>query len=101
MLVCSCNVISKSAVESVIQSLLDEDQWQLITPGRVYHAMKKRGQCCSCFPNIISVIVAETEKYHRQAETPEAEIIPFIAKIRSEYDRTQAVRNQLSDARNA
>ncbi len=99
MLVCSCNVISKSAIETVIREFLDNDPWQLITPGKVYHAMKKRGQCCGCFPNIINIIISETEMHHRKAETPEAAILPFIARIRSEYDRTQALRRQIEENR--
>lgn len=92
MLVCSCNVISKSDVENVIREFLDDDAWQLITPGKVYHAMHKRGQCCGCFPNIINIIVAETETHHRRVETPEAEIVPFIARLRSEHEKAQSLQ---------
>ena len=101
MLVCSCNVISKSVVEEVIRGFLNDDPWQLITPGKVYHAMKKRGQCCGCFPNIINIIVAEIETFHHKAQTPIAEILPFIAKLRSEYERTQAIRDQYQARKHA
>ena len=92
MIVCSCNVIMKKEIEEVITSLLDKDAWQLITPGVVYHAMKKRGRCCGCFPNVIAIIVEMTERYHRELETPEAEIIPFIQKIRAEHERCETAR---------
>jgi hypothetical protein len=92
MIVCSCNVIMKKEIEEVITGLLEKDAWQLITPGVVYHAMKQRGRCCGCFPNVISIIVGMTERYHRELETPEAEIIPFIQKIRAEHERCETAR---------
>ena len=101
MLICSCNVISKADIENVIRTFLDEDPWHLITPGKVYHAMKKRGQCCGCFPNVINIIVAEIENFHRDAETPDAEIMPFIARLRSEYQRTQSLKSERPPRRQA
>jgi len=92
MIVCSCNVIMKKEIEDAIVSLLDQDAWQLITPGVVYHAMKKRGRCCGCFPNVISIIVDVTERYHREIETPDEKIIPFIQKIQAEHQRCETVR---------
>ena len=50
MIVCSCNVITEKEISDVIISFLDEDEWQLVTPGKVYHAMAQRGRCCGCFP---------------------------------------------------
>ena len=92
MIVCSCNVIMKKEIEGVVTDLLDQDAWQLITPGVVYHAMKKRGRCCGCFPNVISIIVDVTERYHRDLETPDEKILPFIQKIRAEHDRCETAR---------
>ncbi|GAB4353741.1 MAG: (2Fe-2S)-binding protein [Oricola sp.] len=92
MIVCSCNVIMKREIEEVVIGLLARDAWRLITPGTVYHAMKRRGRCCGCFPNVIAIIVETTERYHRQLETPEAEIIPFIRKIRAEHERCETAR---------
>jgi hypothetical protein len=92
MIVCSCNVIMKKEIEEVITGLLEKDAWQLITPGVVYHAMKQRGRCCGCFPNVIAIIVETTERFHRGLETPEAEIIPFIQKIRAEHERCETAR---------
>ena len=92
MIVCSCNVIMKKEIEEVIVNLLDKDAWQLVTPGVVYHAMKQRGRCCGCFPNVISIIVETTERYHREIETPDDKIIPFIQKIRDEHERCETAR---------
>ena len=92
MIVCSCNVITEKEISDVIISFLDEDDWQLVTPGKVYHAMAQRGRCCGCFPGVIDIIVSTTETYHRQKQTPDAVIIPFIQKIRIEHERCETVR---------
>lgn len=99
MIVCSCNVILKNEIEGVVVGLLDEDAWRLITPGVVYHAMKKRGRCCGCFPNVISIILEVTERYHRDRETPDEKIIPFIQKIRDEHLRCETARALARDMR--
>lgn len=92
MIVCSCNVIALREIEDVIVGFLKADEWQLITPGMVYHAMAKRGKCCSCFPRVIDTIVSVSEAYHRRKATPEDKIIPFIARIRAEHERCETVR---------
>ncbi len=92
MLICSCNIITKSEIEETIISLLDDDAWQLITPGKIYHAMSVKGKCCGCFPNLISMIIATTENYHRVKQTPEAEILPFIQKLKDEHYRCETAR---------
>ena len=92
MIVCSCNVITSHEIESVITGFLEADEWQLITPGMVYHAMAKRGKCCGCFPRVIDMIVSVSEAYHRRKSTPEAQIIPFISRIRQAHDRHESMR---------
>ncbi|MEQ8400200.1 MAG: (2Fe-2S)-binding protein [Roseitalea porphyridii] len=92
MIVCSCNVIARAEIEAVIESFLECDEWQLITPGMVYHAMARRGKCCGCFPRVIDMIVEASEAYHRRKATPEDKIIPFIRRIREEHDRCETVR---------
>lgn len=92
MLICSCNLIAKQEIEETIRGFLIEDPWTLITPSRVYHEMNKRGRCCGCFPNVINIIVATTENFHRQAETPESSIVPFVAEIREEHNRCETAR---------
>ena len=95
MIVCSCNFINQSEIEKVIRDFLAEDCWRLITPGLVYAAMAKRGKCCGCFPNVINVIIATTREYHRQQDTPEAQVLPFISRIVEEHRRCDTIR-QLS-----
>ncbi|MGI9374035.1 MAG: (2Fe-2S)-binding protein [Hyphomicrobiales bacterium] len=92
MIVCSCNVVTDNEIRDVITSFLDEDEWQLVTPGKVYHAMAQRGRCCGCFPGVIDIIVSTTEVYHRRKQTPDAQIIPFIQKIRTEHERCETFR---------
>lgn len=92
MLVCSCNVITKSEIEQVITELLDEDCWRLIVPVQVYHAMSKRGKCCGCFPNVVGIIVEVTEAYHRQMETSEAELFDFIEALKQKHHQCETAR---------
>lgn len=92
MIVCSCNVITKREIEDVVEGFLATDPWQLITAGKVYHAMAKRGRCCGCFPGVIDIIVETTEAYHRSMATHEAEIIPLITRIRQEHQRCETAR---------
>lgn len=92
MLVCSCNFISKAEIEEVVVEFLDQDRWRLITPGKVYSALSKRGKCCGCFPNVISIIVEASTDYHRKLATPETKIIPFIARIVEEHERCETMR---------
>jgi bacterioferritin-associated ferredoxin len=67
MLVCHCNIISEREIEETIRGMLADDPWQLIVPGKVYHAMEKQGRCCGCFPNVVDIIIRVTEDYHRNA----------------------------------
>ena len=93
MLLCSCNLIARAEIEETIRGFLQQDPWMLITPSRVYHALEKRGRCCGCFPNVINIIISETEMFHRTVtQTPEAEIVPFIAEIREEHARCETAR---------
>ena len=99
MIVCSCNVIMKREIEDVVLEILRDDAWQLITPGVVYHAMQKRGRCCQCFPNVIQIIVDVSERFHRELNTPECEVIPFLERIRVEHQRCETVRMLAREAR--
>ena len=83
MIVCSCNVIQLSDIEDVINSLLEEDCWQLIVPGKVYKMMAKQGKCCGCFPNVLETIIRVTENYHRLHNRDEAEIISYLDRVRA------------------
>ncbi|MBI0003462.1 (2Fe-2S)-binding protein [Bartonella sp. M0177] len=83
MIVCSCNVITQSEIEDVINSLLEEDCWQLIVPGKIYKVMAKRGKCCCCFPNILETIIRVSENFHRLHNRDEAEIISYLDRVRA------------------
>ena len=82
MMVCSCNLITDKDIKEAITSLLDEDCWQLIVPGKVYHAMQKRGRCCGCFPNVVDIIVKTTEEYHATRASEGEEIVVFMERLR-------------------
>lgn len=92
MIVCSCNYITKNDIEGVVRGFLNADAWQLITVGMVYHALQKRGKCCGCFPNAISVIVETSAQWHREQKSPEAEIISLLDRMRSEHDRCETFK---------
>ncbi|MDB5553702.1 MAG: BFD-like [2Fe-2S] binding domain protein [Rhizobium sp.] len=82
MMVCSCNLITDKDIKEAITSLLDEDCWQLIVPGKVYHAMQKRGRCCGCFPNVVDIIVKTTEEYHAIRASEGDEVVVFMERLR-------------------
>lgn len=92
MLVCHCNIISEAEIVSAIEDLLAEDEWRLIVPVQLYHAMNKRGRCCGCFPNVVDIIVKTTATWHRRLERPEAEVIDLVARLREEHSRIEADR---------
>jgi len=96
MLVCQCNIISSDEILATIHSLLAEDAWQLITPLQVYHLMNKRGRCCGCFPDVVDLIVEATQSWHRKNDTPHADVIDFITRLRSEHER---IARQQAEAR--
>lgn len=82
MIVCSCNIISKRDIENTIIELLKEDPWRLIVPGVVYQTMNERGKCCGCFPGVVDIIVKTTQKFHEEQQTPSADIINFMEKLK-------------------
>ncbi|MCB1462909.1 MAG: (2Fe-2S)-binding protein [Tepidamorphaceae bacterium] len=98
MIVCSCNVISRSEIEETITGFLRRDPWAIVTPGMVYHAMQKRGKCCGCFPNVVGLIVEVTEAYHREIETPSDRVVQLVSRLRSEHERHEMLR-RLAKAR--
>nr|WP_244618114.1 (2Fe-2S)-binding protein [Rhizobium sp. RU35A] len=70
----------------MINSLLDEDCWQLIVPSKVYHAMQKRGRCCGCFPNVVDLIIRTTEEYHALRHSTEAEVVDYMSRLRKFHE---------------
>ncbi|RKE79885.1 (2Fe-2S)-binding protein [Rhizobium sp. AG855] len=90
MLVCSCNYITDKDIKAVIHELLDEDCWQLIVPGKVYHAMGKRGRCCGCFPNVVDLIIKTTAEYHAARKTEETEVVNFMERLKQFHEEQKA-----------
>ena len=82
MLVCHCNMITEKEIEETIIALLDRDPWQLLVPAKVYHALRKRGRCCGCFPNVVETIIRVTEDYHRRSDDGTVEIVSYLDRVR-------------------
>jgi len=98
VIVCHCNVITKSEIVDTVRDLLRPDPWQLITAGQVYHAMEKRGRCCGCFPGVIDIIISTTEAVHAEMESHSATVIDLVARIRAEHQRFESIRQLKSRA---
>ena len=62
MIVCQCNLLSRGEIEAAVEKLLTDDPWQLIVPSKVYHSMRIRGRCCGCFPDVVEIIGAVSER---------------------------------------
>ncbi|MCU0832106.1 MAG: (2Fe-2S)-binding protein [Rhizobiaceae bacterium] len=92
MIVCHCNVITREEIVAEIEAMLAVDEWQLIVPLKVYHALERRGRCCGCFPQVTSIIVETSEKWHQARATPQAEIICFIAQLKDVHRQQEIVR---------
>ena len=95
MLVCSCNFITDSEIRDVINAFLEEDCWQLIVPGKVYHAMQKRGRCCGCFPNVVDIIVSTTQEFHSKRNSSDEKVVDFMERLRRfEEEQKTALRER-------
>lgn len=92
MLVCSCNIITKEEIQSVITALLKQNPWQLIVPLQVYHEMGKRGRCCGCFPQLVDLIVETSEQFHRDMQTDEDKVIVFIDQLKKKHVQCETAR---------
>lgn len=85
MITCHCNRIRVEEIEQTIRELLSEEAYQLIVPVQVYHRMSQRGRCCSCFPSVIDIIVRVTAAFHEELQTPSAEIIDLVARLKIQH----------------
>lgn len=63
MIVCHCNVLTRNEINEAIEGLIADDAYRLITPGVVYRELGKRGKCCGCFPQVVSLIVQRLEEF--------------------------------------
>lgn len=77
MIVCHCNVLSDKTITEAINGLIDDDPYQLITPGVVYRQLGKSGKCCGCFPQVVGLIVHRLEEF--QTNKPHLNIAASLA----------------------
>lgn len=88
MIVCHCNVVSDREIEDVVESLLADDPWTIIVPNLVYREMEKRGRCCSCFPNVIDIIIRVTNKTHSELSSPANDVGRMTAVLETMKTKT-------------
>ena len=94
MIVCQFNLITVRDIEQAFDGLLSDDPWKLIVPVQVYHALGKRGRCCGCFPVVVDIIVRVTAATHQRLDTPEADVISFIDRLREEHRTQEGERSE-------
>jgi bacterioferritin-associated ferredoxin len=61
MIVCSCNVISSSEIESAVEDLVATDTDVVLTPGMVYRAFGCRPKCGTCLRHLADLMHAHRE----------------------------------------
>jgi bacterioferritin-associated ferredoxin len=71
MIVCSCNIITRRDIEAVIERLLTDDPYAVLTPNLIYHRLGRRGRCCGCFPQVTELIVEYGELVRARLERGE------------------------------
>ncbi|ESR22409.1 (2Fe-2S)-binding protein [Lutibaculum baratangense] len=82
MIVCHCNVITRKEIEEVVDRLLAADPYCVVTPGRIYHRLGKRGRCCNCFPLVVQILVERVERTHREEGLPACDgPAPGLSKV--------------------
>ncbi|PWW01494.1 hypothetical protein DFR52_102156 [Hoeflea marina] len=79
--------------------LLNADEWQLITPGKVFQAVSARGKCCGCFPGVIDIIVETTQRYHTQMQSPEPQVVDLLKRIAGQRRRMEDAKNKAAAKR--
>jgi hypothetical protein len=83
MIVCSCNIIVRSEIEAVIEDILRDDPYAVLTPGLLYHRLGRRGRCCGCFPHVTQILVEHGTFVRAQIEAgtlPEPQVEAFPEK---------------------
>jgi bacterioferritin-associated ferredoxin len=99
MIVCSCNIVTRKDIEQVVVDFLNEDEWQLITPGKVFQAVSARGKCCGCFPGVIDIIVETTENYHTLMNSPAPKVVDLLARIADQRVRMESAKRRAAASR--
>lgn len=68
MIICSCNVISDSDIDSVLVVLLNRPDALVPTPGIVYRELQKRMNCCGCAPLAVTFIYERLHALEQQGK---------------------------------
>lgn len=71
MIVCSCNIITRRDIETVIETILADDPYAVLTPGLIYHRLGRRGRCCGCFPHVSRILVEHGTLVRERLESGE------------------------------
>ena len=58
MIVCSCNVLTRTRVVAAAEALVRKDPARAVTPGRILKELGVKAQCAVCF-GLIRRLVAE------------------------------------------
>jgi hypothetical protein len=86
MIVCSCNIITNRDIEAVIEGILRDDPYAVLTPNLIYHRLGRRGRCCGCFPHVTRIMVEHCIHVREQiarGEPPEEALddeLPYAAE---------------------
>lgn len=72
MIVCSCNVITRRDIEAVIERILADDPYAVLTPNLIYHRLGRRGRCCGCFPQVSRILVEHGSLVRERIERGES-----------------------------
>jgi len=96
MIVCHCNQIRLSEIEGAIRELLSQEPYQLIVPVQVYHHLKERGRCFGCFPSVVNTIVQTTADFHAEMNTPSAQIIDLVERLKQLHAQLPAATMPVS-----
>ena len=83
MIVCSCNIITRRDIEAVIERILADDPYAVLTPNLLYHRLGRRGRCCSCFPHVSAILVEHGTRVRAQiaaGEAPDGQELEPIAE---------------------
>lgn len=83
MIVCSCNIITNRDLESIIEEILLEDPYAVLTPNLLYHRLGRRGKCCGCFPQVSRILVEHSTIMRSRIERGD------IARLPDEADEEQ------------
>ena len=76
MIVCSCNIITRRDVELVIEEILGDDPFAVLTSNLLYHRLGRRGKCCGCFPHVTEILVEHGTLVRKAIEAGEMPASP-------------------------